>query len=874
VGKQLSPIVFTVTTPAYLDNSSSDNICTDSNFPNGIKLSNFTVSGIPTLANTYASTITVTRQGVTPLVIPITFIISSDTFEFTPSNSQSFAFAQNIPITPIQVIATPTYGVPVTFYSGINMPLGLNVSPTGLIQGVPTFSSGSNQFTIAATNGYSTINNTYSYTTVVDSMIVFSSQSNSFQLTQNQMVNISVTTVLRSGATISGGLSSGYLYGLNLTPSLLSGKFAMGTYPDVVVEPNTLITVSSGLSTTFFQLTVANTQTKTNPFGVGSNLYYTTDSFATMNIALSNDTFPKIAIEDIQSDTPGSSNVMATVGSTFTQYSEDGGKTYDFVFTLFGNDFDNPGILKQVAYANSKWYTITTKSRLYYRDGNQWFQTPLSSPSVSLRADGGISLRSVKTPNIFDNKLLYNLPVSSAIGNGSTITYTLPTAPGFPADNNGIFITFSGLFTFSGFTTPELNFVGVPGIMTGPQTITITSPNIGNSSSGFVTFYEYSNVEAPSRLLIGGIGLFYVLETSVFNGMSYTIQTTTEPTTCSLEEVQDFSTNVPTMIIAAGGHRSNDQPSSPYSTLQYSTDYGITWTASANDFTWYAKNVVWGGHVNSNEGTTLVWVAIGYNNNGIPVVKYSTNGTTWVDVNIGVTMTTSTVLGPLQFDGTNWNLMVDGLLYNHDANSATIGLPLFWRGPHTLSPSPTLFCSTPWITGSVSSAATLQIGTTSSGPVFSSPIVTNYIGYQYIPINTIVFDTVLDGTSFFLASTLPAGLAWNPVISTGLTEHTYATISGRPVILGTSIIDVYAQNSLGLSKITVTIVTQPIPIKTPDTTPSGYTNFIKEKVIADSAVSTINNKALVSPVGNFLAIDPRPVTLAPEICCVTTKTIQ
>jgi hypothetical protein len=92
------------------------------------------------------------------------------------------------------------------------------------------------------------------------------------------------------------------------------------------------------------------------------------------------------------------------------------------------------------------------------------------------------------------------------------------------------------------------------------------------------------------------------------------------------------------------------------------------------------------------------------------------------------------------------------------------------------------------------------------------------------------------------------------------------------VILGTSIIDVYAEDLVGISKITITIITQPIPFKTPDTTPSGYTNFLKEKAIADSAVSSINNRALVSPVGTFLANAPQPVTLAPEICCLNPST--
>jgi hypothetical protein len=132
-----------------------------------------------------------------------------------------------------------------------------------------------------------------------------------------------------------------------------------------------------------------------------------------------------------------------------------------------------------------------------------------------------------------------------------------------------------------------------------------------------------------------------------------------------LEEIHDLSTNVPTMIIAAGGHRSDDQPSSPYKTLQYSTDYGVTWSTSSNDFSWYATSVVWGGHMNPTEGTTRSWIALGYNNTGNPGIKYSTDGNVWIDANIGITLSASTELGPLQFDGTNWNLVVGDKLYDN-----------------------------------------------------------------------------------------------------------------------------------------------------------------------------------------------------------------
>jgi hypothetical protein len=381
--------------------------------------------------------------------------------------------------------------------------------------------------------------------------------------------------------------------------------------------------------------------------------------------------------------------------------------------------------------------------------------------------------------------------------------------------------------------------------------------------------YDYSGSDAPARLLFGGSTLAYASpppgdETIVVS-----------PTTCSLEEIRDISTSVPSMLIVAGGHRSDDRPITTYSTLQYSVDYGATWSTTNNDFSWYATNVVWGGHTNTIEGTTRSWIALGYNITGIPGIKCSTNGTTWIDVDIEVSMTSATLLGPLQFDGTNWNLFVNSLLYTHDANSSTLASGIFWSRPRAVSrvqPDSRVFiCSTPWIDGLITPTATLQMGVTSNGPVFTSPSVTSYLGYQYIPITPIIFDTESGDSSFFLASTLPAGFTWSPAV---LNEngHVCATITAQPVILGTTNITVYGQNSAGVSKITLTVITQPIPLKTPDTTPSGYTSFLKQKVIADSAVSSINNKALVSPVGTFLANDPKPVTLAPEICCLDQST--
>jgi hypothetical protein len=868
VGKAIPPFSFTVSTAGYKNPIITR---TTANIPNGLTVGGsgqtFTISGIPTTNGVTTGTITVASPNVTTLTIPIIFNTSADTISFVPTPGQSYAFAQNILITPIQISATPTNGAPVTFYSGA-LPLGLNISSTGLIQGIP-LSSGSGSFTVTATNGYTTVTAQYFYVIAVDTMICYSTSGNSFPLTANTAFSIPITTVLRSGTSIKE-FYPGYLYGLTLTPTLLSGVFRTAVYPDVVVQSNTIITIvgsnfANSVSSTFFQLSGTTLQTKYNSIAILSNtvggikpkIYYSTDSFKTLTPATiggASELIMAPPITDFQSEIPGGNAFMIANKTAGTYYSTDGGQTYV--------QRDNPdlnGTIYQVAYANSNWYGIASvegASKLVSGLGwNTLETTPTVGPSP--RVDGGLVLRAVKTPQAFPDPPRFSLSIDTAVGDGTQITYELAEAIGI---DNGT----SGIFSFSGFSNNGYNLDSVRGTITGAFTITVASTsNIPleervSTQYGSVVMYTL----APSRLLFGGIGLFYA---SPANPVSIY-----QSTSCLLEEIHDLSTNVPTMIIAAGGHRSDDQPSSPYKTLQYSTDYGLTWSTSSNDFSWYATSVVWGGHMNPTEGTTRSWIALGYNNTGNPGIKYSTDGKVWIDANIGITLSASTELGPLQFDGTNWNLVVSDKLYTHDANPATLAIPGQWTA--TVIGGITGLCSTPYCTGGAS-GITLQVGTTSGGPTFSSPTVLQYTGFQYVAIEPIIFDTLSSGTSFFLASTLPAGLTWTPaILNPNVTTNIYATITGQPVILGTSIIDVYAEDLVGISKITITIITQPIPFKTPDTTPSGYTNFLKEKAIADSAVSSINNRALVSPVGTFLANAPQPVTLAPEICCLNPST--
>ena len=848
VGKAMTPVSATVTTNGYTDSGVSEINLTVVSAPTGLIVTlsqnSFTISGTPRFdtIGTGSIVINVAAANVTPATLTIPITVSADQTTFYPTALTTYAFAQNIPITPIQLSASFVYGVPVTLYYKITLPAGLVISPNGLISGTPTAASiVTSTFTVAATNGYTEVITDYNYTVTVDSLICFSTGSIP-TLTYGTIVSTPVTTVLRSGSTVTS-LLPGYLYGLSLTPTRLSGTFGSGNYPDVVIPPGRAFirVLGSGVSppSTFFELTPAQTQTRTKPYAFERELRYsTTDLFTSTTTAK---TIPISNVTDFQPAVLGSNRYMVANNDTTTYYTADGGQTY--------SDITAPQPIHSVAYQNSTWYGLGSNGLYSWASGSPWSSASISSP-IPCTVDNRLVLRSVPVAST-------SCKISSVEPSGTNLIYISSTP--LPVGTS--------IWTFSGFNFARFNLEQVVGTVNPTSLIQIVVPSllpagdevnfgIGNQPDA-ISYYPY----AP-RLLLGGQSLTYVNSGG----------TSAITSSCTLQEVRDISTSVYGMVIAAGGSSISAPPSTAVSTLQYSTNQGATWTQSTNDFTWYASSVVWGGYMDTLLGLRRAWIAIGYDISGIPGIKCSTSGQTWTNVDIGATFTSATVIGPLQFDGTNWQIFVkEGAtttIYSHDAKSSTLTSPLWWT-PTVTTTSVGVY-PTPWFSGSFTSAM-LQVGITSTGPIFTSPTITGYIGYQYVQIAPIIFDTDLSGSSFFLASTLPAGLAWSPAVL-NTNGNVTATITGQPVILGTSIITVYAQNSTGISKITLTIVTQPIPLKTPNTTPSGYLNFIKQKVIVDSAVSSINNKALVSPVGTFLANAPQPETTAPEICCLKPST--
>jgi hypothetical protein len=171
----------------------------------------------------------------------------------------------------------------------------------------------------------------------------------------------------------------------------------------------------------------------------------------------------------------------------------------------------------------------------------------------------------------------------------------------------------------------------------------------------------------------------------------------------------------------------------------------------------------------------------------------------------------------------------------------------------------------------------VTFSTTPTGPTFTLPSSTTYLVLQYVPITPVLFDAYTsDPTSIYYLGTsnLPPGMVWSPRTLSSNGQYYVGSISGLSVAIGTYPIDVYAKNSLGSTKITVTfVVSRPFPTLTHGTG-SAYTAFVRSKVETDAATNAINNRVHPWMVGQFLLDRPPDEVIADPICSQPDITLQ
>lgn len=778
IGRTIAPITFTFNSPAYPFGTFLSNVTPT--LPPGLTATlvenAVIVEGTPTTVSSGSLTVEVQTLDGSRFSTGTAYTTLADTFTYS-ANSTSFAWIQNVEITPIQFSVNTTSGRPIVFFSGTsNLPAGMYLDPYGVLQGIPTnYTTGySNLEGIIATNRYSSLSPTvgqFTYSVIPDRIHLLNSNS-PIQMIPSTAISIPFTYQSTSGRvlpTTTPITFSNYTYGLTFTLGGASGTLESCSSSQIILPEYTSL---NGL--------------------VGSTLIPTV-------LALSNLNPPTIYLA-----------TMRYTGSNYALYEDEG----DLAFTVHTQgDLTIPHSLEssgdslaladgtknlQISVNQAPFSTVLFSSNIYY----SVYATSLSR-WIALPVD---------RDNQFDG-----LFFSSSSSNNWLINST---------------------WTSNGFT------------VSGGNLIANDEPN-----SPFILHMFNSN------LMVGGKGLLYSILNSApvanaqinfFYDTSYTLTNTLSISSSS------------TRVVAAG---------TGSSTIVYSSD-GITWSNAVNAFTSVAYQAVWGRQVGS-------WLAIGSNTGAGVAVKYSLNGSTWID--IPFTFSGSTILGPIQFDGTSWCMFVNSnstsplinsgidssfSMYRHDALNTSLSNVSTWTiTPVTFSGAsqtdvPRLV-SFPLAryTSNGPPVPSLQINNTSLGPTITQPTITDYLVFQYVPITPITINAEGD-VIYFLgnAASLPPGMTWNA--STG-------TISGLSVQLGVFTIELYAQSLVGVSRIVLTFKVTRVPILPNLPTASSYTSYLREKVVADSASSAINAHVVPFEVGTFLLERPPEITTAPEICCET-----
>jgi hypothetical protein len=630
---------------------------------------------------------------------------------------------------------------------------------------------------------------------------------------------------------------SNYTYGLTATTTAIGGTLGTCVYPDIILPAYTTLTAYIGpyLIPTIVGLSNSTPQL-INRFtlrwsGSSYNIYSDSGTLAFSNSSI------LIKINRISSIN-GRGFVTVTTATPH-------GLQLGSIVTMYGmlasaSEFNT--VFGVINVLDSTRFQIDSSKQIYVDQNrndedqssfNAYMIANKSSPPHSFKTSGKTMVIADGTPNLLVST---NGTSFSNIAISDSVIYDVTYAPTI---SNWI------AFTFNNSDQQSLYFSSTLSTWTSNK-LSATTPNVVPSANAN-TNSLYITRAFSSKLLIGGNSLVYIaLSTVPVNGNTQSCINTTS----TLSNVLDLAVS-PTLAVAVG--------SGP-STMQYSAD-GITWSNAIGAFTTVTCNVVYGPNS---------WLASGVDSTG-PSVKYSLDGSNWSPVPLSFT-----TVGPIQFDGTSWcifaktsSTIVNGIdrsftLYRHDALGSTLSNASTWTSePVSFSgaagtDTPILYTfPTPQYGPDPTVRPVLYVGITPNGPVFTAPTVTNYLVYQYISISPITFAAGSD-SAYFLASTLPPGMSWNV---------TTATISGLSVALGTFPVTIYAQNALGASSLTITFVVSRTVINHNHPNAASYTAFIREKVDADAATSSINNHATPFEVGTFALERPPPVQTAPELCC-------
>ena len=860
-GSYVYPITYTITSPAYQTTGwlASNNLAF-SNLPAGLSNTlapvgagyEVTLIGIPTAT---ASAAQVTLRATVGAVFglgSVVALVNPDVFTFSTPTPMPFVFSQNIPITPIQMFVSTLSETPVLYFTGEGLPTGLSITSTGSLQGTPLvatlvgtgsgfgfLSPGADYVTFSATNGYTTttpLSTQFPYKTIADS---FNIVSNSVLITAGTAVNIPILYSMPSGlnnAVVSYPSNQPYLYGLGVTGSstsnALTGTLSNGVWPNFIVQsPGPVVLTASStvggltsVSTAPISLLVGTNTQDIIRYVVGLNaarttctVYSASNSFDFLNIVYTGPTSGYVDMQPLRSSALGADcKYIINTGCN----SKNG--TYAGVSDTYLPSFGYAGLWNIVAAS----FSLSISYCIYL--------TPSNMPS-SYNVPGS---------NTTLGMAIVADPTLGANGSWLSNVDVLPNSDGryvlrwLPQSNDSVISMRTGGISSAGY----LSLSAIPPYTYQPIVQQYPGCAIllaGTARSTCSLHYGY--------IIVDGI---YQRIAPLSNS------------TCTMTTVNDIETHgYPTFVAVGIGAN----------TIQISSGRGSVWSNVTNPFTQSGTNVVWGGYSNASGFQSIGWIATGLNTGGVPSVKFSSNAVSWIDIPFAFTV--GTTVGPLQFDGSFWNILVNTTtVYRHGLDASSITDTSSWTS-NTVSysgsnPSSMAAFAIPAYGPIPTSPVTMTYSTALTGPTFTLPSATTYLILQYVPITPVLFDAYASDVAsvYYLGSTLPRGMVWSPRTPSSNGQYYIGSISGLGVNVGTFPVDVYARNSAGTTKITVTfIISRPFPTLSRNTG-SAYTAFTREKVIADAETNATDNHVHPYSVGQFLLDRPPDETTAPPVC--------
>ncbi len=595
-----------------------------------------TLGGTPTTVTPLTTlNVTATANGTgASAATTIKFSVLPDDISF--SGLSNLTFLQNFPITPTQINATTLSERSINNYSSPNLPLGLTLSTTGLLQGTPTnntnFLDGS--FTVVASTGFSTDSETFTYTTLPDA-IAFAPVSNLALVPNQQVTPTQIQAFSFSGNTVSNlqiiGLDASY--GITLSPTgILDGTFTGGLYSNAPLLSNVPFQVQGSVGT-FVGSDSFNIVTTTNPsslryilttnqgYGTLSNQYghYTVDDSIERNQLTSNSSF--------SNETPIAA-IPYNVGYYDIQprYPELSGYGAGTNLIVFATNQAYPIVSSNGGLSVTQ---LTGSSNNYYR---RLYQVTNKTGTSNWFGVGYVSLNSTSPDGV----------------------YLFQSSDGLDWD------TIPRTFISTAKPRWERVYLGSGGDYIGGTCLRYKSG---------VLMYGGSGDNANSMLRSTDDGSNWSTVTGSFSGFT--------------SETNVFNLDGDIWIAGGSDAYNHEQPGSFYisdtNTLKYSTDLGQTWSNATGGFNFACTDLEYGNGQ---------WLASGIsysNGDYVQEFRYSSNGSNWSLVDLGVTYTGRPfnrfqsqgsnefpVLYPrMLFDGFYWNTMIQIInpYFSNDSNS-------------------------------------------------------------------------------------------------------------------------------------------------------------------------------------------------------------